>query len=90
MRKKDITKLIIPDAPIKPGQMGYAVLNLQIVLDYLIKHKTKISKIEPGHYGPYTEKMLREFQGSHGLFPNGIYTPVTRLRIKEVLDGTHD
>lgn len=90
MRKKDITKLIIPDAPIKPGQMGYGVLNLQIVLDYLIKHKTKISKIEPGHYGPYTEKMLREFQGSHGLFPNGIYTPVTRLRIKEVLDGTHD
>ena len=90
MRKKDITKLTIPDAPIKPGQMGYAVLNLQIVLDYLIKHKTKISKIEPGHYGPYTEKMIREFQVTYGLFPNGIYTPVTRLRIKEVLDGTHD
>lgn len=90
MRKKDITKLIIPDAPIKPGQMGYAVSNLQIVLDHLIKHKTKISKIEPGHYGPYTEKMIREFQVKYGLFPNGIYTPLTRLRIKEVLHGTND
>ena len=90
MRKKNITTLIIPDAPIKPGQMGYAVLNLQIVLDHIIKHKTKISRIEPGHYGPYTEKMLREFQVKYGLFPNGVYTPVTRLRIKEVLDGTYD
>ena len=82
------TDLIIPDAPIRSGQMGYAVLNLQIVIDNIMKAKGRknLTKLEPGHFGPHTEKELRRFQANYGLFVNGEYTPVTRLRIKEVLN----
>lgn len=81
--------LIIPDAPLRSGQMGYAVLNLQIVLDAIMKAKGRknLTKLEPAHFGPYTEKELRRFQDKYGLFVNGQYTPLTRLRIKEVLNA---
>lgn len=81
--------LIIPDAPIRSGQMGYAVLNLQIVLDNIMKTKGRknLTKLEPAHFGPHTEKELRRFQDKYGLFVNGQYTPLTRLRIKEVLNA---
>ena len=86
MHKKD---LIIPDATIRPGQMGYAVLNLQLILDDILKAKGRknLTKLEPAHFGPHTEKDLRRFQAKYGLFVNGIYTPVTRLRIREVLNA---
>ena len=83
------TNLIIPDAPIRSGQMGYSVLNLQIVLDDIMKAKGRknLTKLEPAHFGPHTEKELRRFQAKYGLFVNGEYTPLTRLRIREVLNA---
>ena len=81
--------LIIPDAPIRSGQMGYAVFNLQLCLDIIMKSKGRknLVKLEPAHFGPHTEKELRRFQDKYGLFVNGQYTPLTRLRIKEVLNA---
>lgn len=86
MHKED---MIIPDAPLRSGQMGYAVLNLQIVLDHILKAKGRknLVKLEPAHFGPHTEKELRRFQDKYQLFVNGQYTPLTRLRIKEVLNA---
>lgn len=91
MPKKSIRhELIIPPAPIKKGEMGLNVYNLQLVLDHILKYKGKASlhTHEDGHFGVMTERALREFQANNGLFINGEYTPVTRLRIKEVLNGT--
>ena len=89
MRKKKERALIIPEAPLKVGQMGYAVLNLQIVLDDILKAKGRqnLVKLEPAHFGPHTERALRQFQDKYDLFVNGQYTPLTRLRIKEVLNA---
>ena len=91
MPKKEIP-LIIPPAPIRPGSFGYDVYNMQMCIDKILKTKGKqtMHKHEPAHYGPMTEKRVREFQDKYGLFVNGEYTPLTRLRIKEVLDGTHN
>lgn len=89
MRKKKV--LIIPAVTIKPGAMGLAVYNLQLCLDQILKEKGKRKLVdhEPGHYGPMTEARVREFQSKYGLFVNGIYSPLTGIRIKEVLDGSH-
>lgn len=87
MRKKK--ELIIPAVTLKPGAMGIAVYNLQLCLDQILKEKgkRKLTDHEPGHYGPMTENRVREFQSKYGLFVNGVYTPCTRLRIKEVLNA---
>ena len=87
MRKKPV--LIIPAVTLKPGAMGLNVFNLQLCLDQILKEKgkKKLTDHEPGHYGPMTEKRLREFQAKYGLFVNGVYTPCTQLRIKEVLNA---
>lgn len=87
MRKKK--ELIIPAVTIKPGAMGLAVYNLQLCLDQILKEKgkRKLTDHEPAHYGPLTETRVREFQSKYGLFVNGVYTPCTRLRIKEVLNA---
>ena len=91
-KKRILQKIIIPDAPLKRGTKGMAVINLQRVLQSILKTKGKANplNIEPGIYGPVTEMMVRHFQGTYGLFPCGTYTELTRLRIKEVLDGSHD
>ena len=87
MRKKK--ELFMPIVTLKPGAMGLAVYNLQLCLDEILKEKgkRKLTDHEPGHYGPMTENRLREFQSKYGLFVNGVYTPCTRLRIKEVLNA---
>ena len=87
MRKKK--ELFIPIVTLKPGAMGLAVYNLQLCLDEILKEKgkRKLTDHEPGHYGPMTENRVREFQSKYGLFVNGVYTPCTRLRIKEVLNA---
>lgn len=87
MRKKPV--LIIPAVTLKPGAMGLNVFNLQLCLDQILKEKgkRKLTDHEPGHYGPMTESRLREFQAKYGLFVNGVYTPCTQLRIKEVLNA---
>lgn len=87
MRKKK--ELFIPAVTIKPGAQGLSVYNLQICLDHILKEKGKRKLIdhEPGHFGPMTEKRVREFQSKYGLFVNGVYSPCTRLRIKEVLNA---
>ena len=87
MRKKK--ELFIPIVTLKPGAMGLAVYNLQLCLDKILKEKgkRKLTDHEPGHYGPMTENRIREFQSKYGLFVNGVYTPCTRLRIKEVLNA---
>ena len=89
--KKSIN-LVIPHAPCKRGDMGLDIFNLQVCLDNIMKYRGKNSLVrnEQGHFGQLTEKAVRDFQESHGLFINGEFTPLTRLRIKEVLDGTHD
>ena len=83
------TKLIIPHAPLMSGQMGSEVLYLQLCLDHIMKAKGRknLTKLEPAHFGPHTEKELRRFQEKYGLFVNGQYTPLTMFRIKEVLDA---
>ena len=88
MHKKK-SGLIIPAVTLKPGAMGLDVYNLQICLDQILKNKGKKKLIdyEPGHFGPMTESKLREFQSKYDLFVNGIYTPCTQLRIKEVLNA---
>ena len=91
MPKKSIRhEFIIPPAPIRKGEMGLDVYNLQLVLDHILKYRGKASLYthEQGHFGVMTERALREFQANNKLFINGEYTPVTRLRIKEVLNGT--
>ena len=87
MRKKK--ELFMPIVTLKPGAMGLAVYNLQLCLDEILKEKgkRKLTDHEPGHYGPMTENRVREFQSKYGLFVNGVYTPCTRLRIKEVLNA---
>lgn len=87
MRKKPT--LIIPAVTLKPGAMGLNVFNLQLCLDQILKEKgkKKLTDHEPGHFGPMTENRLREFQAKYGLFVNGVYTPCTMLRIKEVLNA---
>lgn len=87
MRKKK--ELFIPIVTLKPGAMGLSVYNLQLCLDEILKGKgkRKLTDHEPGHYGPMTENRVREFQSKYGLFVNGVYTPCTRLRIKEVLNA---
>ena len=87
MRKRIQQEVIIPDAPLKRGDRGMAVENLQRTLQSILKTKGKANplNIEPGIYGPATEMMVRHFQGTYGLFPSGAYTELTRLRIKEVL-----
>lgn len=87
MRKKK--SLFIPAVTIKPGAMGLAVYNLQLCLDHILKEKgkKKLTDHEPGHFGPMTENRLREFQSKYGLFVNGVYSPCTMLRIKEVLNA---
>ena len=87
MRKKK--ELFMPIVTLKPGAMGLAVYNLQLCLDQILKEKgkRKLTDHEPGHYGPMTENRVREFQSKYGLFVNGVYTPCTRLRIKEVLNA---
>lgn len=90
MRKKK--ELIVPEITIRPGSMGLNVYNFQCCLDHILKEKGKRKLIdhEPGHYGPMTEARVREFQSKYGLFVNGIYSPLTGIRIKEVLNGSHD
>lgn len=87
MRKKK--ELFIPAVTIKPGDSGLAVYNLQCCLDHILKEKGKRKLIdhEPGHFGPMTKARVREFQSKYGLFVNGVYSPCTRLRIKEVLNA---
>ncbi len=87
MRKKPV--IIIPAVTLKPGAMGLNVFNLQLCLDQILKEKgkKKLTDHEPGHFGPMTESRLREFQSKYGLFVNGVYTPCTQLRIKEVLNA---
>lgn len=89
IKKELTTELIIPSATIRPGSFGYDVYQLQCCLDHILKHKGKhcLHVKEPAHYGPETMRNVREFQAKYGLFINGIYTPCTRLRIKEVLDA---
>ena len=91
-KKRILQKIIIPDAPLKRGNRGMAVENLQRTLQSILKTKGKANPLntEPGIYGPATEMMVRHFQGTYGLFPSGAYTELTRLRIKEVLNGSHD
>lgn len=91
MKNKRVN-LIIPHAPCKRGDMGMDVFNLQVCLDHILKYRGKNSLIgnEQGHFGPLTEKAVRDFQESHGLYINGQFTPLTRLRIKEVLHGNHN
>lgn len=91
MPKKSIRhEFIIPPAPIRKGEMGLDVYNLQLVLDHILKYRGKASlhTHEQGHFGIMTERALREFQAKNKLFINGEYTPITRLRIKEVIDGS--
>lgn len=93
MPKKVITNhLAIPPATIRPGTIGYDVFNLQCCLDHILKYRGKHSLHMKEHaiYGPETKRAVREFQARYGLFINGIYTPCTRLRIKEVLDADRD
>ncbi len=87
MRKRIQQEVIIPDAPLKRGDRGMAVENLQKVLQSILKTRGKVNPLtyEPGIYGPLTDGMVRRFQGTYGLFPSGTYTALTRLRIKEVL-----
>ena len=89
---KKTINLVIPHSPCKLGDMGMDVFNLQVCLDYILKYRGKNSLIknEQGHFGPLTEKAVRDFQESHDLYINGQFTQLTRLRIKEVLNGDHD
>ena len=89
---KKTINLVIPHAPCKRGDMGMDVFNLQVCLDHILKYRGKNSlvKIEQGHFGQLTEKAVRDFQAAYGLYINGQFTPLTRLRIKEVLDGSHN
>lgn len=90
MRK--MINIVIPHAPCKLGDMGMDVFNLQVCLDHILKYRGKNSlvKIEQGHFGQLTEKAVRDFQATYGLYINGEFTPLTRLRIKEVLDGNYN
>lgn len=86
-KKELIQTFIIPKAPLKPGTYGYDIYKMQYCLDHILKYRGKHSlhQAEPAHYGPKTVKAVRDFQAQYGLFINGVYTPLTRLRIKEVL-----
>lgn len=89
---KKTINLVIPHAPCKRGDMGMDVFNLQVCLDHILKYRGKNSLVrhEQGHFGQLTEKAVSYFQGSHDLYINGQFTPLTRLRLKEVLDGNYD
>lgn len=89
VKKELTTELMIPAATIRPGVFGYDVYQLQCCLDHILKYRGKkcLHTQEPAHYGPNTMKAVRDFQAKYGLFINGIYSPCTRLRIKEVLNA---
>lgn len=86
-KKRILQQIIVPYAPLKRGDKGMAVENLQRTLQSILKTKGKANPLntEPGIYGPATEMMVRRFQGNYGLFPSGTYTILTKMRIQEVL-----
>ncbi|ADU29422.1 peptidoglycan-binding protein [Evansella cellulosilytica] len=75
----------ILSSPLRNGQHDEGAIQLKINLSLLGFH---ISNNPTTHYGPTTERKVREFQQVNGLKVNGIADKVTLKTIQELLSTT--
>lgn len=72
-----------PGAPLRLGDIGNDVQNIQIQLNRISRNYPNIPKINPtdGYFGPGTEAAVKVFQETFGLTPDGIVGNNTWYRI---------
>jgi hypothetical protein len=75
------SQLTVPSAPLKPGDKGAAVKQLQRVLARLGYSPGKLD----GSYGPGTESAVKKFQQAQGLVADGIAGSKTLAALKSAL-----
>ncbi len=84
IKKKRVSIIpVLPNAPLKKGDRGMDVLNLQIALTDVGSGKGLTD--ENGYFGPVTELAVRHFQEAHKIHIDGRFTELTRSVLREVL-----
>lgn len=73
----------LPNAPLKKGDKGMDVCNLQLALTDVGSGQGLADEI--GYFGPVTELAVRHFQEAHKIHIDGRYTELTRSVLREVL-----
>ena len=81
-----VLTLLEPGAePDKVGQADDDIMSLQRNLNILVPRQPPLTV--DGHFGPNTERAVREFQAAAGIVADGIPGPVTLASIKLKLDA---
>lgn len=84
VKKKRVSIIpILPNAPLKKGDRGMDVLNLQIALTDVGSGHGLTD--ESGYFGTVTENAVRRFQEAHKIHIDGRFTELTRSVLREVL-----
>ena len=84
VKKKKVSIIpVLPNAPLKRGDKGMDVLNLQIALTDVGSGQGLTD--ENGYFGPVTELAVRHFQEAHKIHIDGRFTELTRSVLREVL-----
>ena len=84
-KRKKIYQL--PNAPLKPGDKGMQVDNLQKALDHILKYKVKerLQTTEPGWYGVRTSTAVWRFRENSGIGSDFDFDKLTREKLREEL-----
>lgn len=82
-KKKVFITPFLPNAPLKRGDRGMDVCNLQLALTDSGIGQGIADEI--GYFGPATENAVRHFQEAHKIHIDGRFTELTRSVLREVL-----
>jgi peptidoglycan hydrolase-like protein with peptidoglycan-binding domain len=77
----------MPDAPLRLGAYGAAVVRLQEFLGQL-GTKLPASEVDRGFFGPYTRQAVQQYQRNNGLPPSGELDPKTAALVGAVVRGS--
>ncbi|HTZ06618.1 MAG TPA: peptidoglycan-binding domain-containing protein [Gaiellaceae bacterium] len=75
------TVVVVPGAPLKPGDTGAQVKLLQTALNHL---GYSVGKVD-GNYGPATTQAVKNFQTAKGLTADGVAGPQTLAAMSSAL-----